>query len=231
MQPTYGNAMPLNSDLRQRVAIDTDQLDWQDDVANGVRLKPLAHTAHDPVQRTDIIEYPAGARMDHATLGVAEILVLTGLLEEESGDEIANYPPGSYLKLPSDESAKFVSATGCTLFIKRGHPVNVDSRERIVLCPLERVWHPGIVPGLRVLSLGEFEGAHTALVEWAPGTRFQYHRHYGGEEIFVLEGIFQDEYGDYPAGTWLRSPHMSQHVPFSEPGCLIFVKVGHLLVE
>jgi anti-sigma factor ChrR (cupin superfamily) len=227
--------MPLNADLRQRVAIDTSHLDWQDDLATGVRLKPLANTAYDPVQRTDIIEYPAGARIDNATLGGAEILVLAGLLEDEFGDEfanqLANYPPGSYLKLPSAESAKLASAAGCTLFIKRGHPATADTRERVVLRPQERAWHPGLVPGLRVLSLGEFEGAHTALVEWAPGTRFQYHRHYGGEEIFVLEGGFQDEYGDYPAGTWLRSPHMSEHVPFSEPGCLIFVKVGHLPME
>ena len=223
--------MPLNADLRQRVAIDTSQLDWQDDVATGVRLKPLANTAHDPAQRTDIIEHPAGARIDYATLGGAEILVLDGLLEDEFGDEFANYPPGSYLKLPSGESAKLTTTAGCTLFIKRGHPATLDGRERVVLRPQERAWHPGLVSGLRVLSLGEFEGAHTALVEWAPGTRFQYHRHYGGEEIFVMEGVFQDEYGDYPAGTWLRSPHMSEHVPFSEPGCLIFVKVGHLLME
>ena len=56
------------------------------------------------------------------------------------------------------------------------------------------------------------------------------HRHFGGEEIFVLEGVFADEFGEYPAGTWLRSPHMSMHKPFSREGCLIFVKTGHLPV-
>ena len=30
------------------------------------------------------------------------------------------------------------------------------------------------------------------------------------------------------AGSWLRSPHMSQHQPLSREGCLIFVKTGHL---
>ena len=84
-------------------------------------------------------------------------------------------------------------------FLHGGHPTTADTRERVVLRPQQRVWHPGLVPGLRVLSLGEFEGAHTALVEWAPGTRFQYHRHDVGEEIFVMEGGFQDECGDYPA--------------------------------
>ncbi|MEM1391261.1 MAG: cupin domain-containing protein, partial [Pseudomonadota bacterium] len=67
-----------------------------------------------------------------------------------------------------------------------------------------------------------------ALVKWEPGTVFNPHRHWGGEEIFVIEGTFQDEFGDYPKGTWIRNPHLSQHKPFSEEGCLILVKTGHL---
>ena len=50
-----------------------------------------------------------------------------------------------------------------------------------------------------------------------------------GEEILVLEGVFSDEHGDYPALSWLRSPHLSAHQPFSRERCLILVKVGHLL--
>lgn len=29
--------------------------------------------------------------------------------------------------------------------------------------------------------------------------------HPGGEEILVPEGLFRDEDGDYPAGSWLRN--------------------------
>jgi anti-sigma factor ChrR (cupin superfamily) len=84
------------------------------------------------------------------------------------------------------------------------------------------------VPGLTVLPLSEFETAHTAMVKWAPGTHFKPHRHFGGEEIYVVEGVFEDEFGRYPAGTWIRSPHLSVHTPFSIEGCTIFVKTGHL---
>ena len=66
-------------------------------------------------------------------------------------------------------------------------------------------------------------------MRWDPGTEFHPHMHMGGEEILVLEGTFSDEHGDYPAGTWMRSPHASEHQPFSREGCLIYVKVGHLL--
>lgn len=47
----------------------------------------------------------------------------------------------------------------------------------------------------------------------------------GGEEIIVLEGTFQDEHGDYPAGTYVRNPPTTSHTPGSEDGCTIFVKL------
>ena len=88
---------------------------------------------------------------------------------------------------------------------------------------------PGMVDGLSVLPLHQVEGENVALVRWAPNTVFNPHRHWGGEEILVLEGVFEDEHGRYPAGTWLRSPHLSQHTPFTrEEGALIYVKTGHL---
>jgi anti-sigma factor ChrR (cupin superfamily) len=47
-----------------------------------------------------------------------------------------------------------------------------------------------------------------------------------GEEIFVLEGVFSDEFGDYPAGSYIRNPPNSVHAPFSKEGCVIFVKLN-----
>ena len=60
-------------------------------------------------------------------------------------------------------------------------------------------------------------------------TRFPRHVHKLGEEMLVLDGVFENEHGRYPAGTWIRSPHLSMHTPFSNDGCAIFVKTGHLL--
>jgi anti-sigma factor ChrR (cupin superfamily) len=55
--------------------------------------------------------------------------------------------------------------------------------------------------------------------------------HEGGAEAFVLEGSFADEYGRYEAGTWIRSPHGSAHEPFTEEGCILYAKIGHLPVS
>ena len=86
-----------------------------------------------------------------------------------------------------------------------------------------------MVDGLSVMPLHNFETEHAALVKWESNTIFNPHQHWGGEEILVLEGVFYDEFGVYPKGSWLRTPHLSQHTPFTkEEGALIFVKTGHL---
>jgi anti-sigma factor ChrR (cupin superfamily) len=100
---------------------------------------------------------------------------------------------------------------------------------RLVIPTRQAAWRQGLVAGLTVLPLWEFGTSHTAMVRWAAETYFNPHRHYGGEEIFVVEGVFSDEHGNYPQGSWIRSPHLSQHQPFSREGCLILVKTGHLL--
>jgi quercetin dioxygenase-like cupin family protein len=65
----------------------------------------------------------------------------------------------------------------------------------------------------------------TSIVRYAPGSAFPRHTHRGGEEILVLEGIFQDEHGDYPAGVYFRNPPGTSHVPASKGGCTIFVRL------
>lgn len=75
---------------------------------------------------------------------------------------------------------------------------------------------------------GEEVARATSLVKYAPGRAFPEHEHGGGEEFFVLEGVFSDEKGDYPAGTYVRNPIGSSHSPRSDEGCVIFVKLRQM---
>ncbi|MBY5990925.1 cupin domain-containing protein [Ferrimonas balearica] len=78
----------------------------------------------------------------------------------------------------------------------------------------------------RLRHIGPVEsGLVTSLVRYRPGSHFARHYHPDGEEILVLEGVFSDEFGDYPAGSYLLNPDGSGHRPFSEPGCLLLVKL------
>jgi anti-sigma factor ChrR (cupin superfamily) len=215
----------LNVDLTERCVMNSNQLPWSDSPSPLVQRRLLERDGGEVARATSVVRYAAGAQFErHAHELGEEILVLDGTLSDESGD----YGPGTYLKNPAGSSHAPYSAEGCTLFVKLRYLDPKDST-RVVVSTREAPWRQGLVPGLTVLPLWEYGTSHTAMVRWAPGTYFNPHRHYGGEEIFVVEGVFSDEHGHYPQGSWLRSPHLSQHQPFSREGCLILVKTGHLL--
>ncbi len=227
MQTLSNTALQIRADWRERCVARLDELPWVDSPAAGVQRKLLERDGGEVARATSIVRYaPDSQFKSHPHDAGEEILVLEGVFSDEHGD----YGPGTYLRNPPGSSHAPFSREGCTLFVKLRYHDAADLA-RVVVDTRTATWHPGLVPGLQVMPLHQFEGQHTALVRWAPQTFFNPHRHFGGEEILVLEGTFSDEHGDYPALSWLRSPHLSQHQPFSREGCLILVKVGHLLAD
>jgi len=79
--------------------------------------------------------------------------------------------------------------------------------------------------------LGDEVARATSIVRYAPGSHFSAHTHTGGEEFLVLDGVFQDEHGDFPAGTYVRNPPTTSHTPSSQDGCTIFVKLWQFDME
>ncbi|NKB56975.1 MAG: cupin [Alphaproteobacteria bacterium] len=70
------------------------------------------------------------------------------------------------------------------------------------------------------------ESGHvTSVVRYDANSAFAPHDHPDGEEILVLDGVFSDEHGDYPAGTFLLNPTGFRHAPRSQAGCVLFVKL------
>ena len=213
----------FNLDFSKVVVIETHQQPWQDSPAKGVRRIPLEREAAESGHVSSIVEYAAGSRFNsHSHPLGEEIFVLEGIFSDENGD----YPAGTYLRNPPGSSHAPFSKDGCKLFVKLNqfHQHDVDT---VVINTQQTSWLQG-QGNLQVMPLHEFEGRSTALVFWPKGERFVPHKHWGGEEILVLSGEFKDEHGSYPKGTWLRSPHLSEHFPFVEEDTVILVKVGHL---
>ena len=189
----------------------------------GVKRKRLSYEEVERGHATSIVEFEAGSsfrRHDHP-LG-EEILVLEGVFSDETGD----YPAGTYMRNTEAFSHAPFSKEGCVLFVKL-HQFHPDDSKQVRINTKKSNFFPG-QGNLEVLPLHEFGTESTALVWWPAGEEFVPHRHMGGEEIFVISGEFIDEHGRYPAGTWIRSPHLSQHHPFVEEDTLILVKTGHL---
>ncbi len=215
--------MHLNADYSQKVALNHNTLDWVKSPGTGVERRLLERVGDEVAKATSIVRYQPGSKFDmHTHEFGEEILVLDGVLSDEQGD----YPAGTYVMNPPGSSHAPRSDSGCVLFVKLRH-LGVEQQHREVIDTRTAAWCQGMVPGLTVMPLMR-QGLGSTLVRWAPQTYFNPHRHFGGEEIFVVEGVFEDEHGRYPSGSWIRSPHMSQHQPFSKEGCTIFVKTGHL---
>ncbi len=215
--------MTLNIDFNQRVVIETAKMDWSASPSPTVFRKPLARAGIESGHATSVVKYEPGAKFNtHNHPNGEEILVLEGIFSDQFGD----YPAGTYIRNPHGSSHAPYSKLGCSLLVKLCQFQPTDTKQTTINTN-KTPWQPGI-GGLQVMPLHAHIHENTALVKWPKGEIFQPHTHFGGEEIFVLKGTFKDQYGQYPKGTWIRSPHMSSHHPFVNEETIIWVKTGHL---
>lgn len=106
--------------------------------------------------------------------------------------------------------------------------INDDLSRPVIVHGARLDWVPSPAPGVErrmLYRVGDEVARATSIVRYAPGSRFPRHMHRGGEEILVLAGTFQDEHGDYPAGSYFRNPPGTSHVPAARDGCTIFVRL------
>ncbi len=112
--------------------------------------------------------------------------------------------------------------------------IHADPRQRVVVDSNTLPWVPSPEPGVdrRMLEREGGEVARaTSIVRYAAGSRFARHVHALGEEFLVLDGVFSDEHGDFPVGSYVRNPPGSGHAPFTRDGCTIFVKLRQMQPE
>ena len=211
--------MTHHSDHSLRIVVDATDL-----YSGQAGDRPLEQRAVPTDSRITLRSLKAGESMTHDGIKLLEVLVLRGRVSI-NGEALG---PASYVRLVPGVPATFTSTEASMVYLNERTPTEPE-KDSYALRGDSLDWRQGMVPGLKVTSLHQGLTKHTALVRWAPETRFNPHTHVGGEEILVLEGVFRDEHGSYPAGTWIRSPHMSNHRPFTGPeGATILVKVGHL---
>lgn len=204
----------MNSDYEKRALIDTNIVEWQETETKNVFQKVLSIKDK---EETAFIQLKKGAILSQKDkVNSVEILVLEGIYVNEYGEHSA----GTYLKFSEENEAAVKSDEGCVIFRK----MNFFTDDlKVIVDTNNEAWLQG-QGKLEVIPLSD----QTALVKWPKGERFVPHKHWGGEEVVVLKGVFMDEYGAYPKGSWIRSPHLSEHFPYVEEETIIFVKTGHM---
>ncbi len=106
--------------------------------------------------------------------------------------------------------------------------LNADFTKRVVVHAARQSWVASPMAGVerRMLDrIGDEVARATSIVRYAPDSHFSPHVHDEGEEFLVLDGVFEDEHGKFPAGSYIRNPPQSRHTPGSTDGCTIFVKL------
>lgn len=218
--------MRLNADFSQRAVVRPGDYNWVPSPMPGVERMMLDRIGDEVARATSLVRYaPNSAFSRHEHGGGEEFLVLDGVFSDEHGD----YPAGSYVRNPIGTAhTPRIGPEGCTIFVKL-HQFAADDDRQFVIDTNGTPFVPSAHEGVEIMELHRFGDEQVALIRWAPGTSYVQHEHDSIEEVLVLEGSYADDAGQYPAGSWIRSPAGSRHAPVSGPeGALAFVKLGQI---
>lgn len=193
---------------------------------SGTVVRKRVHLVGPPEsgQVTSVVRYEPGATFPaHDHPEGEEILVLEGVFSDEHGD----WPTGTYLLNPEGFRHSPFSRSGCLLFVKLRQYPGLE-RIHVALDTQALDWAATQESGVSRKPLYQQEGFSDQmwLERWDAGAHIDERRYPEGAELFILEGGYQDEYGEYSTGGWQRLPMGSRHAPRSENGCTLYVKTG-----
>ncbi len=217
----------INGDLSSRAVAHTGRMQWTASPSGTVWRKRV-HLVGPPEsgQVTSVVRYePQSSFPSHDHPDGEEILVLDGVFSDEHGD----WPAGTYLLNPEGFRHAPFSDPGCLLFVKLRQFPGRD-RNHVVIQTNDLEWNPGPIEGIAQKPLYQQPGFSDAmyLERWEQGAEPVSIAYDEGVELFVLEGEFEDDDGEYSQGSWLRLPPESAHRPRSRGGCKLYVKTGGL---
>lgn len=223
--------MPVNSDLTKFTVVCADDVAWETTEIEGIHCKTLERVLDTGLAReTCLYKLDPGATFPSETLDERiEVFVIYGKFSDGT-TEVGKY---NYLRIPPGSKVQFRSETGCVIFFRRreergsgGTRFSIDigdssnfeawgerGSEKV---PLEDPTEP---------SVGAWVG------RMIPDLHIPNHDHANGEEIFILEGVIEDEYCAAGPRTWLRFPIGFRHAPFSQHNdVLMLVREGDVKV-
>ena len=214
----------VNADFARRVVIATGELPWIPSPQAGVERRLLDRIGGEVARATSLVRYaPASAFPAHGHALGEEFLVLDGIFSDEHGD----YPAGTYVRNPPNSRHTPRTGPGCCIFVKL-RQMQPAERDRIVIDSNIVEWRDAGQSGAKRLSLFSDTREQVSLQRLEAGAGPGDMDCPGGEEIFILSGDLRDEFGIYPAGTWIRNPAGFRRTLGSNGGATYWTKRGHL---
>ncbi len=219
--------MRLRADFTRREVVRPEDYEWRSSPASGVDRMMLDRIGEEVARATTIVRFAPNSAFDpHTHGGGEEYLVLEGVFSDEFGD----YPAGTYVRNPiGTRHTPRIGPEGATILVKLCQFDENDTEQKVIDTRTAQ-FQPGRAPEVSELLLHDVPGERVRMVRFAPGARLDMADKGTSEEIFVVEGVLEDDTGRCPAGTWLRSPDGAGKSRGSQDGCLLYVKTGPLPV-
>lgn len=108
---------------------------------------------------------------------------------------------------------------------------NADCTQFALMRTGEMPWEPTPYPGVSQKLLERVnhpeKGRETVLLKLEPGSSLPTETCRERVEVFVLEGRYADEHGDYGQYTFILNPPGFTHTPSSTEGCVVYFKRRH----
>lgn len=217
--------MRLNADFTKRVVIRPADYDWVASPASGVDRMMLDRIGEEVARATTIVRFAPNSAFDaHTHGGGEEYLVLEGVFSDDKGD----YAAGTYVRNPIGTAHRpHIGPEGATILVKL-HQFDPTDTEQKVMDTREGPFTATSVPGVESMPLHSVPSETVTMQKWHAGAGTAVQTHDAGQEVFVIDGVWEDDHGRYPPGTWVRNPPGFTHAPRSTEGCLLYVKTGHL---
>lgn len=207
---------PVNADLTKFVAIPTDDMAWEPTGFDGIFCKTLERVTEPGLAREICIyKMNPGTSFPEQTLEErVEIFVVYGKVSD-GVSEIGKY---NYHRIPPQSDVHIHSDSGCVIFVRRREGRGEDGEKFTIDASVADNFEPWGERGSIKIPLED--PAEPDVGAWMgsmiPDLHIPKHDHAGGEEIFVLEGVIEDEVCAAGPRTWLRFPIGFEHSPFSQ---------------
>ena len=105
----------MNSNYEQRVSIDSQNLNWQEDKILNISKKVLSQN---DIKETALLKIDKNSTLSSShRVNSVEIYVLEGTYTNEFG----TFPLGTYLKLPKEQESLVSSSKACIIYRKTNY--------------------------------------------------------------------------------------------------------------
>ncbi len=216
----------INADFQRRVVLDTHAMSWVPSPQPGVERRMLDRIGGEIAQATSLVRYaPNSVFPRHQHARGEEFLVLDGVFSDEHGD----YAAGAYVRNPPGSEHVPRSVPGCTILVKL-RQMPAGEQQAVAIDTASGRWEQCAASGheQQTLYASQITGERVTLERLAAGTDLVQDSCAGGEELFILAGVLEDENASYGAGTWIRNPAGYRRRYRSTQGVTFWCKRGHL---